>query len=70
MSLTPDPIVSWALGIVGSNASKATAVMAMRIMPTDVASLSGVGALYDCAALLGGNGHRLDIDMRAVLLSV
>jgi hypothetical protein len=30
---------------------------------------SGIGAFYDCAALLGGNGHWPDIAVRAVLLS-
>jgi len=50
-----------------SNAWKAAAVTAMRIMPTDV-HIPGVGAFYDCAALLGGSGHWPDIVIPRFLL--
>jgi hypothetical protein len=46
-------------GSVALIASKAAAVMVMRIMPTDAASFPTSGlsmTAYDCAALLGGNG--------------
>jgi hypothetical protein len=55
-------------GIAPSNASKAAAVvMTVWIMPT---VLPSVGAFYDCAALLGGNGHWLDIATHSVPLSI
>jgi hypothetical protein len=53
--------------LAASNAWKAAAVTAMRIMPTDV-HIPGVGAFYDCAALLGGRGHWPDIVISRFLI--
>jgi hypothetical protein len=55
-------------GIAALVTSKA-AVMAMRMNADRCRILSGLGAFYDCAALLAGNGHWRDIAIRSILLS-